>query len=92
VLTHSIGEGDISSTSVIKIILAWTPSGTFLQCHMAKVRVMVLGEESKRLARKASQQNSYEEQIMIPRQLYEWVVLKIPSVPFGYCTLENRNK
>jgi hypothetical protein len=38
----------------------------------------------KRLPRKASMQNPYEEQIMTPRQLYEWAVVKIPSVTFEY--------
>jgi hypothetical protein len=42
--------------------------------------------------RKASLQNPYEEQIMTPRQLYEWAVVKIPSVTFLSCTVEDHSK
>jgi hypothetical protein len=45
-----------------------------------------------RLGRKASPQNPYEEQIMIPRQLYEWVVVKFPSATFDYFTVANHSK
>jgi hypothetical protein len=39
-LAHSIKKGKILSTiAVIKMILVWTPSGTSLQHHMAKVYV-----------------------------------------------------
>jgi hypothetical protein len=45
---NSIKIGKISSASaIIKIILLWTPSSTSLQCHMAKVHVMGLGEQLK---------------------------------------------
>jgi hypothetical protein len=38
----------VSSTSaIIKMILGWMPSGTSLQCHMAKVHVMGLEEQLK---------------------------------------------
>jgi hypothetical protein len=48
VLPHSTKTGTISSTSVItKMILVWIPNGTSLQCHMAKVHVMGLGEQLK---------------------------------------------
>jgi hypothetical protein len=46
----------------------------------------------KRLARKASLQNLYEEQIVTPTQLYKWAVVKIPSVTFEYCTAEDHSK
>jgi hypothetical protein len=46
----------------------------------------------KRLERKASLQNSYEEQIMTPRKLYEWAVVEIPSVTFEYSTVEDHSK
>jgi hypothetical protein len=70
------------------MIFMWMPSGTSLQHHMAKAHVMGLGGAIKRLARKPSL-NHYEEQIMTPRQLYEWAVLKSPSVTFQYCTVED---
>jgi hypothetical protein len=50
------------------------------------------GGRIKRLARKASLQNHYEVQVMTSRQLYKWAVLKIPSVTFEYCTVEDHCK
>jgi hypothetical protein len=48
VLYDSIKTGNISSTSAItKMILLWMPNGTSLQCQMAKVHVMRLGEQLK---------------------------------------------
>jgi hypothetical protein len=48
VLRHSIKTGKISSTSaIINMILVWTPNGNSLECHMANVRVMGLGEQLK---------------------------------------------
>jgi hypothetical protein len=41
-----------------------------------------VGGTIKRLARKAGLQNPYKEQIMIPRQLYKWALVKITSVTF----------
>jgi hypothetical protein len=38
-----------------------------------------IGGAIKRLARKASLQNPYEEKIITPRQLYEWAVVKFPQ-------------
>jgi hypothetical protein len=49
------------------MVLLWTPSGTSLKPHIANVHGA--GGTIKRLARKASLQNPYEEQIMTPRQL-----------------------
>jgi hypothetical protein len=61
-LPHSIKTGKISSTfAIIKIILAWTPSGTNLQSHMAKVHVMELGEQLKHWQERQSLQNPYEQ-------------------------------
>jgi hypothetical protein len=53
---------------------------------------LVLSPSIKSLERKASLQNPYEEHIMIPRQLYEWVVEKTSSVTFEYCTAEDHSK
>jgi hypothetical protein len=50
------------------------------------------GGTIKRLARKTSLQNPYVEEIMTPRQLYEWAVVKILSVTFEYCTVEDHSK
>ena len=47
-----------------------------------------LGGTVKRLAAKASLQRPYEDQIMMPFQLYEWASKNIPSVTFVYCTTE----
>jgi hypothetical protein len=47
-LPCSIKTGKISSTYAnTKMILIWTPSGTSLQHHMAKMHVMGLGEQLK---------------------------------------------
>ena len=40
----------------------------------------------KRLAARASLQRPYDDQIMTPRQLYEWAQHDIPTVTFNYCT------
>lgn len=40
----------------------------------------------KRLAAHASLQRPYDQQIMTPKQLYEWAVHNIPSVAFKYST------
>jgi hypothetical protein len=45
-----------------------------------------------RLARKVSLQNCFEEQNMTPRELYKWAVMRIPSVIFEYCTVEDHSK
>jgi hypothetical protein len=50
------------------------------------------GGTIRRLARRASLQNLFEEQIMALRQLREWAVLKITSVTFEYCTTEDHSK
>ena len=42
----------------------------------------------KRLAARASLQRPYDDQIMTPRQLYEWAQHDIPTVTFNYCTQE----
>ena len=46
-----------------------------------------IGGTVKRLAARASLQNPYSDQIMTPRQLFDWAVTNIPSIHFGYCTL-----
>jgi hypothetical protein len=47
-----------------------------------------VGGTVKRLAAKASLQRPYDEQIMTPRQLFEWASSSIPSVTFEYCSTE----
>ena len=41
----------------------------------------------KRLAARASLQKPYSDQIMTPRQLFDWASTNIPAVYFGYCSL-----
>ena len=43
----------------------------------------------KRLAALASLQRPYNNQIMTPRQLYEWAVDNVPSVQFEYSSMED---
>jgi hypothetical protein len=48
VLPCNTKTGEISLTSaIIKMTLVWMLNGTSLQCHMAKVHVMELGEQLK---------------------------------------------
>ena len=48
-----------------------------------------LGGTVKRLAARASLQRPYDEQIMTPRQLFEWASDNIPAVSFEYCSTED---
>ena len=43
----------------------------------------------KHLAARASLQRPYNNQIMTPRQLYEWAVDNIQSVHFEYSSMED---
>lgn len=45
-----------------------------------------LGGTVKRLAARASLQKPYEEQIMTPRQLFQWASSNISATTFKYCT------
>ena len=47
-----------------------------------------VGGTVKRLAAKASLQRPYDQQIMTPRQLYDWASENIKTTFFGYCTQE----
>ena len=47
-----------------------------------------LGGTVKRLAARASLQRPFDEQIMTPRQLFEWASSNIPSITFEYCSSE----
>ena len=46
-----------------------------------------VGGTVKRLAARASLQRPYDQQIMTPRQLFDWASSNIPSIHFGYCSL-----
>ena len=46
-----------------------------------------VGGTVKQLAARASLQKPYSEQIMTPRQLFDWASINIPSVHFTYCSL-----
>ena len=48
-----------------------------------------LGGTVKRLAARASLQRPYNDQIMTPRQLFDWACTNIPVVHFGYCSTED---
>ena len=48
-----------------------------------------LGRTVKRLAARASLQRPYNEQIMTPRQLFDWACTNVPSALFGYCSFED---
>ena len=48
-----------------------------------------LGGTVKRLAARASLQRPYEQQIMTPRQLFDWASANISAVCFEYCTIED---
>ena len=46
-----------------------------------------VGGTVKRLAARASLQRPYDQQIMTPRQLFDWAAGKVPAVFFQYCSL-----
>jgi len=46
-----------------------------------------VGGTVKRLAARSSLQHPYDQQIMTPRQLFDWASANIPAVHFGYCSL-----
>ena len=48
-----------------------------------------LGGTVKRLAARSSLQRPYNEQIMTPRQLFDWASKSIPAVYFEYCSNED---
>ncbi len=51
-----------------------------------------VGGTVKRLAARASLQRPYNEQIMTPRQLYDFAVENISAVHFHYCSKEEREE
>ena len=51
-----------------------------------------LGGTVKRLAARASLQRPYNDQIMTPRQLFDWACINVPSVYFGYCSNEEYSR
>lgn len=51
-----------------------------------------VGGTIKRLAAKASLQRPYDQQIMTPRQLYDWASVSIRTTFFGYCSSEEYEK
>ena len=48
-----------------------------------------LGGTVKRLAARASLQRPYNDQIMTPRQLFDWASTNVPAVHFGYCSTDD---
>ena len=48
-----------------------------------------LGGTVKRLAAHASLQRPYNDQLMTPRQLFDWTCSNIPAAYFGYCSNED---
>ena len=48
-----------------------------------------IGGTVKQLAARASLQRPYNNQIMTPCQLFDWVSSNLPGVPFGYCSMED---
>ena len=48
-----------------------------------------LGGTVRRLAARASLQRPYNDQLMTPRQLFDWACTNIPAVYFGYCSNED---
>ena len=48
-----------------------------------------VGGTVKRLVARASLQRPYEQQIMTPRQLFEWTSKNVPATVFSYCSSED---
>ena len=51
-----------------------------------------LGGTVKRLAARASLQRPYDQQIMTPRQLFDWATKTISTVHFEYCTTDDHER
>ena len=51
-----------------------------------------LGGTVKRLAARASLQRPYDQQIMTPRQLFDWATKTISTVHFEYCTTDDHKR
>ena len=51
-----------------------------------------LGGTVKRLAARTSLQRPYNDQIMTPRQLFDWASTNLSSIHFGYCSMEDYQK
>ena len=64
-------------------------SGIFFARSHDKGAYDGLGGTVKHLAARASLQRPYDEQIMTPRQLFEWASSSIPAVSFEYCSTDN---
>ncbi len=47
-----------------------------------------MGGTIERLAARVSLQRPYNDQIMTPRQLYNWARIALPVAHFGYCTTQ----
>ena len=48
-----------------------------------------LGGTIKRLAARANLQKPYDDQIMTPRQLFDWATSSIPTIHFDYCSSDD---
>ena len=65
-------------------------NGTFqLQTAHGKGACDGLGGTVKRLAARASLQRPYSDQIMTPRQLFDWATINISTVHFDYCSSDD---
>ena len=51
-----------------------------------------VGGTVKRLAARVSLQRPYDQQIMTPRQLFDWAAENVPATFFQYCSLEDYKK
>ena len=51
-----------------------------------------LGGTVKRLAARTSLQRPYNDQIMTPRQLYDWAKVSIPNIHFEYSSIDDYKK
>jgi len=64
-------------------------NGSFFATSHGKSACDGLGGTVKRLATKASLQRPYNEQILTPKQLFEFAVDNIPAIDFEYCTVDD---
>ena len=78
-----------STCAIIRKILGVSAQWHFSATSHGKGACDGLGGTVKRLAARASLQRPYDEQIMTPRQLFEWASSSIPAVFFEYCSTED---
>ena len=71
------------------MILELQLNGIFFATSHGKGACDGLGGTVERLAARASLQRPYNDQLMTPRQLFDWAIANVSAAHFGYCSNED---